>query len=681
MKHTAIFVLLFIYIISLCGCNTQLTIPETESCNPDSIESKAYYKMEILHESAYLINLFSQNNEIFILRMPIGGSYELYRGDDLISSFTGIVQSSCLSDDTIYTLRVDTASRTMHVFGTGLDGRELFDHCLNMSPGNCYPMFLQVLENNYYFYDSTAKSLVVTEDEGNTVYSIPLEFSSPSVIRSADNDLCIVSDGNVYSFDKTTHQIALAFSTPFSDFYNGSNDAYLYAADAKALYAVSQTGEPEIIIDFEKSCINPGTIYKIAPEENGSFLFLCSNGIVRLRPADASEIVQKKYLTVGGTVFNSELEKMIAIFNNTSRDYVVKYVDYSQAGKLTDEQALLRLNTDIISGKSPDMLCFLQLSPYSYIRKGLLKDLGENLKSDTGISANDVVILNALSSCGGIYFMSNCFIVDTILAKEADFGHCFGWTIDEYLSLDASLPSDYQLINNMSKEVYLDEIITGYVNHTIDWSAGKCNLENPDFIRLLEAGKKIRETSSAMDNNVFGMPGSLIGNGSRKLSLEWLDTVWMFAFDEQLAGCPLSCVGWPTPDGSCGSQIILKNPVGIMSSTTDTGGCWEFIKFLITYPSVPAANQMATIPVYLPNVNAAIERSRDNDSIKVTMTERDVERFFEVIHTIDNLNLADDTVDQIVKNECASFLYGEKSAEDVANILQSKINIYLNEQA
>ena len=50
------------------------------------------------------------------------------------------------------------------------------------------------------------------------------------------------------------------------------------------------------------------------------------------------------------------------------------------------------------------------------------------------------------------------------------------------------------------------------------------------------------------------------------------------AFDRYRGGETLAYIGWPTVDGSGGTDVGLQYPIGISAITEYTDGCWEFVK-------------------------------------------------------------------------------------------------------
>lgn len=307
----------------------------------------------------------------------------------------------------------------------------------------------------------------------------------------------------------------------------------------------------------------------------------------------------------------------------------------------------------------------------------MLVDMTQLFERDENISIDDIAITNALDSFSGIYYISGAFNFETLVGRYSDFGDRYGWTLSEYMSIEETLPDDIETIHNMTKESFINCIVSRYIRTAVDWNERTCNFNTPEFIKLLEAGNRIRETPENLNNMSFGYGPTKVGEGTRVASLSWVETVWKLAYEERMAGCKLSFIGWPTVDGSCGSDVYLIEPVGIVSQAENVDGCWEFVKYILLNPD----KNIDSLPVYMPLLQDKVEKAKISEDNPVQLSDADAERFFDLISEINNVAIYDETVLGIIKKESAALFKGDKTAEEVANIIQSKVSIYIAEQS
>lgn len=492
---------------------------------------------------------------------------------------------------------------------------------------------------------------------------------------------------NVYSINIDNESLELQLTFDKGRISDGDNNYLFTATNSTGLYGLDADGTMNAILIWRECGITfTNLAARVFPLSDGRYV-LTSFDLGMLTPGDGSKVRKKTELVIA-SVSNNNLAKSIAAkYNAGNGPYLVSFVDYSEDGTIPVDQAILRLNTEIISGKAPDMLMFSSgsyydtpaISPFTYISKGYLVDMTALFEADPDIGLEDISIASALETDGGIWFMGNSFIIETFAGLSSIFGDSYGWTFDKYLELEASRPQGSDMINNMTKELFLRQMSARYIPTAIDWEKGTCDFNNDDFIDILEASKRVKDTPADNENVDYSLSEVRVANGTRVTANIWAHSVWELAFSEKLAGKPLSFVGWPTVDGSVGSDIILGSPIGIVSQGKNINGCWEFIKFMLT--EAEAVN----LPVYKPALEElmALEKSQTRTYMNITveMTDEDEDRFWGLLDAVESVAIYDKFALQIIEEEGAKFLYGNKSAKETAEAIQSRMRIYVAEQS
>ena len=76
------------------------------------------------------------------------------------------------------------------------------------------------------------------------------------------------------------------------------------------------------------------------------------------------------------------IQQAVSAYQKEHNDVYVRYeVGMSGDNGLTAEDAVKALNTEIMAGKGPDVLCLDGLPLDSYLSKGMLADLSDTLKA------------------------------------------------------------------------------------------------------------------------------------------------------------------------------------------------------------------------------------------------------------------------------------------------------------
>ena len=396
-------------------------------------------------------------------------------------------------------------------------------------------------------------------------------------------------------------------------------------------------------------------------------------------PSDSGGKTELILATISDPFFMG-LSTIVSEFNDESDEYTLVFKDYSEGGQYDAEQAKMRLNVDMGSGKYPDLIYFSTgLSPYPFISHGYLSDISEFFDSEIG--PGDIAIAKALDINGGIYFISSRFYIETHIASYDRFGDRYYWTLDEYLEIEKNMPPGEDTMYNTTKEYFLRKLSSRYLSLAIDWQAGTCDFNNPDFIEILKASTRINENLEDIENMNYAPGAVRVAEGSIVAISTWINRVWMLAYNEALAGEQLSLIGCPTVDGSCGSDVFIDNPFGIVSQSGNEEGCWEFIKYILE--NAPTSDN--GLSVYLPDLMAEFNRAKSEENgvlgVYLTLTDTDIERFFNLLNEIDTVAVYDEKVLEIIEDESSALFNGERTAEETAELIQSRVSLYVSEQS
>lgn len=109
---------------------------------------------------------------------------------------------------------------------------------------------------------------------------------------------------------------------------------------------------------------------------------------------------------------------------------------------------------------------------------------------------------NALSEYpqGGLYYLSGDFTFETLVGKTSRFGYRFGWTMQEYLDIEAKVDPGVWIIYNMDHEKLLQQVAQRYSRTAVDWATGACSFNCEEFISILEASRRVQDKPETKDN-------------------------------------------------------------------------------------------------------------------------------------------------------------------------------------
>lgn len=463
--------------------------------------------------------------------------------------------------------------------------------------------------------------------------------------------------------------------------FGGADAGAFILADGRGLSKLFLDGKLLPIIVWEDCGISPIGIKCLSQISNGEFLYLDNVGVKRLIPTDPSKLSPITELVLATVEGDGGLYSVAADFNRENDRYRVVVKDYSEGGKYDKDTAIRRLNTDIVGGKHPDLLSFTGLSPFSYISKAYLLDLCERIDSTPDLNRQDILILDKLQVDGGVYFMSSSFNIMTLVARYSEFGDRKGWTLEEYLQIEKKLPKGANTMYNTTRENFLRRLSARYLDAGVDWSAGTCDFESEEFYSILEASKRIDENPEEKNLKEAGFiyPSVRVATGALVAVTTWVENIGKLAFEEKMAKSKLSFIGWPSVDGSCGSDIYLSQPLGICAESDNIEGSWEFLKSMLKGAN---PDDYGKIPVYKPILQTQIERAQKDESfLGIMITEEDTNRFMSLLSEIESIGLYDETILSIIEEEASGYFAGVRGAEEAAKLIQSRVSLYLSERS
>jgi multiple sugar transport system substrate-binding protein len=384
---------------------------------------------------------------------------------------------------------------------------------------------------------------------------------------------------------------------------------------------------------------------------------------------------EKVRLVVGGIGLNeSSITSVINEFNAANEKYQIIAEDYTD-GAASFDQALTVMQTKVMTGKGPDIISFEGISPLKWIGAEMLYDMDGLVAEDPDIDEKDILIWKALHEYNGLFLISPTFWTETLACSPETMQKYEGWTIDDYLEIENNLDSNQSMIYYMNPENFLISIGGRYLQKALDLVNASCDFDNEEFISILESAVQAGSYEATYDPNETGQQKVI--RGKLVCFFSGLMTGQDVAFDREECGQTLSYIGWPTVDGSNGTDIRLIQAVGINKVSKNIEGCWEFMKFLLKNPILE--NNTSGMPTYAPLVARTLKMLNSGGQ-KLKTTEEDMEIVMNLASESESLTYYDEEVMNIILDESSAFIQGNVSAHETAKRIQSRVSLYMKEQ-
>lgn len=515
------------------------------------------------------------------------------------------------------------------------------------------------------------------------------------------------------------------------DFYDmflvSGGDDIIYIAGDKGLYRHVLGGSAmERVVDGSLSSFsNPSySIADMAVLENNEFLAVFNNGkVVRYVYDPDIPTVPVGRLKVYSLEEKPTVRQAVSLHQVAHPEVYVEYeIGMGEGGSVTREDALKKLNTQIMAGEGPDVLILDHLPLDSYMEKGLLMDLSPLLNE---MSAEDGIfdsVKNAFLTDGHIYTVPCELQLPFILGRSKDVAQMkdlkgIAGTVEQMRTSNpgadlmeiasakgimkmfsmVSAPAwrtDNGEINgeaiadflSQTKRIY-DAQMDGLSEKAVeDWqetsdsymeAVGK-PIEDTDYIRTYEG-----------ELNFMG--------GLRKFAMGSLGEWYQYA--RQVSVCTSKdfedCEITPM-SGQCGNVFWARTMLGISAASANTALAEEFLR-----TALGRENQMGlpggmavTKEGLLADLEARKSRHQDDsfgintlsnaDGLYVYLEVRipeddEVESLIAWIESADTAYIEDVTMENAVYEDGAAYMQGEKSLESAVEEIEKKLAIYLAE--
>ena len=456
--------------------------------------------------------------------------------------------------------------------------------------------------------------------------------------------------------------------------------------------------------------------------------------LIVLHRVDASEIKEKKVLTLACMYLDWNLRSMIVEYNKTNDEYRINVVDYSEYATDDDYNAgVTKLTTEIISGSVPDIFLTSNLPIDKYAAKGVIADLNTFMDGGNGLSRDYFVpqVMSALEKDGKLYELPTSFSVQTAYALSSIASQYDTWNVAAVQDAMTQLQEGATVFSDgWTKNTALSNCLSRNLSAFVDWTTGKCEFDSEAFQQLLafcnsfpaetsDGDGAIAYASSAdiaVDDAMWESDATRITNGKQLMS-----TIGMYSFDSYIWNVyairdKITFTGYPTEDGS-GSSFELQMPMAISSVTKYPDAAWDFVCSIIKkmntidennyyygFPISQAAfdaemTDIMTEQYQLDENGEQVDWDGDGEPDKAirgsyetmengetvykdvyALTQEDIDQILGVINSTRSVYDYDQEILDIITDEVAAYFAGDKDVQTTANMIQSRVNLYVQEQ-
>lgn len=572
--------------------------------------------------------------------------------------------------------------------------------------------------------ETTEYYVKVTDKDGNEKGKIECDGdqSFEALLKLPDGEMLVSKWGGdkdaFYKIDLENLKVGeKVFDIPGydADQYCTGKDNTLICATEGYVYRINyKDNKATKIIKLIDSDINPDNVQAVYELSDGTIGCVVSEdsditGIYTFEKQDSNKS-SKTEIKLGVLYLDSELQERVIKFNKTNDKYRIVTVEYYDDEEEDFSNVISRFNSDIASGNCPDIIDFSSMEGYleRYDEKGLLEDLTPYFNKEEDIKLDKLVqsVVNTYKINGKLYVLPQCFTVSGWFGATDTVGKDIHWSLDDFINLTKSLPDGVEMIKDLTSDSLLS-MCTSQLDRYINWETGDCRFNSDEFVKLLEFSgnyKSSDEFYKDYDDSEYVDETTLIRENKLVLQSAFLTDVDDYMVAKAVFGKDISFKGAPVDDGNgvivSGSGSLLA----ISSKSKNKDIAWEFIKqFYI--PEDSEERSYSTYSFGFPIIQSELDKQLEDAKTPDTYTDEngneqisenvwtigdvevkvgvasddDIKAIKDIINSIDGRNTYDLKIGEMITEEAEAFFKGQKTAKEVADIIQSRISMYVKE--
>ncbi len=504
--------------------------------------------------------------------------------------------------------------------------------------------------------------------------------------------------------------------------YSGEGSGYdLILTNSAGVYGYTLgSAEPVLIMDMVNSDLGTYGIYSVQFTDKDHFVgtyndFVGGDQLIaKFTKVAPEDVPDKEGLTLAVYYMNTNITKEVIKFNKASEKYRILIKDYSIYATNEDWLAgVTQLNNEIISNKVPDIIVADGNIPVdNYANKGVLLDFYKLIEKDETIHLEDYCtnVFEAFEIDEKLYQLPYKFYVQTFMGKESIFGTEAKLTWDQLDRIQAQYP-EAKILSTLTKENVLSIAMQFNYNQLVNTVTGECNFNSDTFKKILEFANDFPEEIDweklYEDNNYWMEQETQYIDDRTLLSQIYVSSLYNGWIAEQRNFLEEATpVGFPTTEGGQGSIITTDYSFAISAKSAATEGAWEFVKTFISpeyqnvdeesmrYSSglpvlkealVKSGEAIKQKPYYTDENGNKVEYDEtlwiNNEEVVLEVgTDADVQKWVDFVCSVNQRGSNNySKAMEIISEEAAAYFSGQKSVDDVAGIIQSRMFVFVNE--
>lgn len=407
---------------------------------------------------------------------------------------------------------------------------------------------------------------------------------------------------------------------------------------------------------------------------------------------------EKKALELAVWLYGDDifLNESIERFNQQSSEYRIVLRDRPE--DIYWEDYYTGLREEISAGGGPDLFVTSIVGIEDGATQGYMRDLTEDfadLKGEMLESAWNNGIRDEK-----LYTIPYAFQLNTLSVEKNIVGDKTSWTLEELMQITResgvdALMNAYFYGPNL---FYYLGIFTEGNSGLIDWENKISCLNSPEAVALLEFSAEYGNTGDDEDG-MEGVEQTVLVTWESIFQLQDMQDYepqpFADAVDEKIY------IGWPVENGEC-QHMMECSDIAVNQACEYPEGAVEFLRFLVSEETQGQIVEHQTqlqcgFPVREDSLKLMFDKAMDgyynDDATNVTeqslimgdeevllqpISKESIDKLWSIIENAKPKSNRAEAVFDMIYEETESYFAGDKSAQEVLDILQNRVQLYLD---
>lgn len=388
---------------------------------------------------------------------------------------------------------------------------------------------------------------------------------------------------------------------------------------------------------------------------------------------------------VGGPQ-KSWIEVLADEYNKNHLDAPVTIVPFGDAKLMEVDKAMAQLSVAIAGDDPPDLILLQNITSRldALVSQGYVEDLTPFAEKSEKVYLEDYYqqVLDCGRKEGVLAVIPKTFAISTLVTSKNIFDASTGWTYSQMLDCCKAHEAN-PILPDTTPEILLFEILRESIDAFVDEEQNKCHFDSEEFKAFLEYVGSYCAWSSRQYEYADPDESSTFREGKILAKYEAIFRLGDLKNIRRDFGDTANFVGFPSKYGTPVHRITMSgdNSFAMTSTSNKKEEAWRFIEwYLYKEDEFDKLELCANRKRMEEKVETALAGQENVNGGEPAMTEEDRETLEILLQYLDPLPDDNAPLYRIAYAEARTYFSGDKSLDEVIDVIQKRATLYMNEK-